>query len=78
LAGPSERGGSYQTGPVSYSYSFFHLIFALASMYLAMLMTGWGTHNAADAEQVDVVRRCRLTVSQHVLRAPMDSALETR
>ena len=29
------RGGSYQTGPVSYSYSFFHLIFALASMYLA-------------------------------------------
>lgn len=28
--------------PVSYNYSFFHLIFALASMYIAMLMTGWG------------------------------------
>lgn len=27
--------------PVSYNYSFFHMIFALASMYLAMLMTGW-------------------------------------
>ena len=26
--------------PVSYNYSFFHLVFALASMYLAMLMTG--------------------------------------
>lgn len=28
--------------PISYNYSFFHLIFALASMYIAMLMTGWG------------------------------------
>lgn len=28
--------------PVTYNYSFFHLIFALASMYIAMLMTGWG------------------------------------
>lgn len=26
--------------PVTYSYSFFHGIFALAAMYLAMLMTG--------------------------------------
>lgn len=26
--------------PVTYNYSFFHLVFALASMYLAMLMTG--------------------------------------
>jgi hypothetical protein len=29
--------------PVTYNYSFFHLIFALASMYIAMLMTGWGS-----------------------------------
>jgi hypothetical protein len=28
--------------PITYNYSFFHLIFALASMYIAMLMTGWG------------------------------------
>lgn len=27
--------------PVSYSYSFFNLIFALASMYAAMLLSGW-------------------------------------
>ena len=26
--------------PVTYNYSFFHLIFALASTYIAMLMTG--------------------------------------
>ncbi|CAD7699571.1 unnamed protein product [Ostreobium quekettii] len=29
--------------PVTYSYSFFHAVFALASMYMAMLMTSWGT-----------------------------------
>jgi len=28
--------------PVSYSYVQFYLIFALASMYVGMLMTGWG------------------------------------
>jgi hypothetical protein len=27
---------------VTYNYSFFHLIFALASTYIAMLLTGWG------------------------------------
>lgn len=31
------------TTPVTYNYAFFHLIFALASMYIAMLMTGWGS-----------------------------------
>ncbi|CAD7700183.1 unnamed protein product, partial [Ostreobium quekettii] len=29
--------------PVAYSYSLFHAVFALASMYMAMLMTSWGT-----------------------------------
>jgi serine incorporator 1/3 len=28
--------------PVTYNYSFFHLVFALASAYMAMLLTGWG------------------------------------
>jgi serine incorporator 1/3 len=28
--------------PVTYNYSFFHLLFALASCYIAMLLTGWG------------------------------------
>ena len=29
--------------PVTYNYSWFHSVFALASMYIAMLMTGWGS-----------------------------------
>jgi len=39
--------------PVAYNYSFFHLIFALASMYIGMLMTSWGTEDLKDQE-VDV------------------------
>ena len=45
---------SYPSGPVSYSYSFFHFVFALASMFLAMLMTGWGRDDYKGAERVDV------------------------
>jgi len=39
--------------PVAYSYSFFHLIFALASMYIGMLMTGWGV-GAEEKDLIDV------------------------
>ena len=39
-------------GPVKYSYSFFHLIFALAAMYTSMLLTGWGTRREDDTEAV--------------------------
>lgn len=39
--------------PVSYNYAFFHMIFALASMYMAMLMTGWGEVEQ-DKERIDV------------------------
>lgn len=45
-----ERGGGAASGPasdldgpVTYNYSQFYLVFALASMYIAMLMTGWGS-----------------------------------
>lgn len=37
--------------PVSYSYTFFHLIFALASMYSAMLLSGW----TSDSESPDLI-----------------------
>ncbi len=57
------RRGSHDSGreeraiseyePVTYNYSFFHLIFALASMYIAMLMTGWGTA-AQEKDRIDV------------------------
>ncbi|KAL8139313.1 hypothetical protein V2J09_005334 [Rumex salicifolius] len=40
--------------PVSYSYSFFHIIFSLASMYSAMLLTGWSTSVGSSGKLVDV------------------------
>ncbi|KAL0903151.1 hypothetical protein M5K25_027507 [Dendrobium thyrsiflorum] len=40
--------------PVSYSYSFFHLIFSLASMYSAMLLTGWSSSVGESRKLVDV------------------------
>ncbi|XP_011010290.1 PREDICTED: probable serine incorporator [Populus euphratica] len=39
--------------PVSYSYTFFHLIFALASMYSAMLLSGW-TDTSESSSLIDV------------------------
>lgn len=38
--------------PVTYNYAFFHFIFAVASMYLAMLMTGEPAVLANDAGAV--------------------------
>ncbi|KAL9275198.1 Serine incorporator 2-like protein [Drosera capensis] len=39
--------------PVSYSYTFFHLIFALASMYAGMLLSGW-TSSSESSDLIDV------------------------
>ncbi|KAJ6319159.1 hypothetical protein OIU76_014478 [Salix suchowensis] len=39
--------------PVGYSYTFFHLIFALASMYSAMLLSGW-TDISESSSLIDV------------------------
>ncbi|KAG6432213.1 hypothetical protein SASPL_103787 [Salvia splendens] len=45
-----ESGGA-EARPVSYSYFFFHIIFALASMYSAMLLSGW----TSDSESTDLI-----------------------
>ena len=61
LVGPSEvtadRSGNdaiVDYEPVSYNYSFFHMTFALAAMYVAMLMTGWSTSSALEVNTIDV------------------------
>jgi hypothetical protein len=53
---PIRRGGkrSSEPRPVTYVYSFFHLTFALASMYSAMLLTGWGNANVEEKDIIDV------------------------
>uniref|UniRef100_A0A1J3CCS5 Serine incorporator 3 n=1 Tax=Noccaea caerulescens TaxID=107243 RepID=A0A1J3CCS5_NOCCA len=47
------KDGEGEAKPVSYSYSFFHIIFALASMYAAMLLSGW-TDSTESASLIDV------------------------
>lgn len=48
-SGKGKNGG--EARPISYSYTFFHLIFALASMYSAMLLSGW----TSDSESPDLI-----------------------
>ncbi|GFR42829.1 hypothetical protein Agub_g3786 [Astrephomene gubernaculifera] len=50
---PQQQQDAAALAPVSYNYSFFHLIFALASMYIAMLMTGWGSEVQAK-DRIDI------------------------
>ncbi|CAN8269606.1 unnamed protein product [Cochlearia groenlandica] len=48
-----KKNGEGEARPVSYSYSFFHIIFALASMYAAMLLSGW-TDSSESESLIDV------------------------
>ncbi|KAK9992492.1 hypothetical protein SO802_027477 [Lithocarpus litseifolius] len=48
-----EKKTEAEARPVSYSYMFFHLIFALASMYSAMLLSGW-TSSSESSDLIDV------------------------
>ncbi|KAF8392482.1 hypothetical protein HHK36_022824 [Tetracentron sinense] len=49
-----EKEKETEARPVSYSYTFFHLIFALASMYSAMLLTGWSSSTSSSSDLIDV------------------------
>ncbi|XP_011034606.1 PREDICTED: probable serine incorporator [Populus euphratica] len=51
---PSEKEEKEKAKPVTYSYSFFHIIFSLASMYSAMLLTGWSASVGESGKLVDV------------------------
>ena len=52
--GAAARAALEDYSPVPYNYSFFHLIFALASMYMAMLFTGWGTASDMEKDRIDI------------------------
>ena len=52
--GSSKEDKKGESKPVSYVYSFFHIIFALASMYSGMLLTGWTSAGTESEELVDV------------------------
>lgn len=49
----SSDGAGTEFQPVGYNYAQFYIVFALASMYIAMLMTGWGS-GALSMDQIDV------------------------
>ncbi|KAE8715075.1 hypothetical protein F3Y22_tig00110187pilonHSYRG00520 [Hibiscus syriacus] len=49
-----EQEEEKENKPVTYSYAFFHVIFSLASMYSAMLLTGWSTSVGESGKLVDV------------------------
>ena len=51
LENSAEHEEKEKAKPVSYSYSFFHIIFCLASMYSAMLLTGW-TSSVGEGERL--------------------------
>jgi len=44
-AGAEDAASDFE--PPTYSYSWFHLVFACASFYVGMLFTGWGEEGAA-------------------------------
>ena len=52
----AEEGGKAvdEFVPVSYNYTFFHTIFALAACYVAMMLTAWASPEAMTSDRIDV------------------------
>ncbi|KAF9333568.1 hypothetical protein BG006_003454 [Podila minutissima] len=40
---------------VQYNYAFFHMVFALAAMYIAMVLTNWNTFKEIDANNSNLI-----------------------
>lgn len=48
-----EDESSAEDGPVAYNFSFFHVTFMLAALYLAMVLTNWETVSSLTGESTD-------------------------
>mmetsp|Transcript_291 Transcript_291/g.524 ORF Transcript_291/g.524 Transcript_291/m.524 type:complete len:422 (-) Transcript_291:90-1355(-) len=44
----TDKESDSEKGPVGYSYSFFHLVFALGATYVCMLLTSWSELSSSD------------------------------
>ncbi|KAJ1927210.1 Membrane protein tms1 [Tieghemiomyces parasiticus] len=52
---------------VTYNYAFFHFIFAVAAMYVAMLLTSWNTVDIGDSGELTVIGRSMAAVWAKIL-----------
>ncbi|RKP37686.1 serine incorporator/TMS membrane protein [Dimargaris cristalligena] len=52
---------------VTYNYTFFHFIFAMAAMYVAMLLTSWNTVDIGDSGELTIIGRSMAAVWAKVL-----------
>ncbi|CAK9203507.1 unnamed protein product [Sphagnum troendelagicum] len=50
----SKDEGNVTDDKVPYSYGFFHFVFAMGSMYFAMLFVGWNLHQTMHRWSIDV------------------------
>ena len=51
---PTQANAGQSSSPLRSRYSVFHVIFALAAMYMSMLMTGWNTADPTTGELKNV------------------------
>ncbi|KAF0493899.1 serine incorporator/TMS membrane protein [Gigaspora margarita] len=51
-----DYGNDDERSGVAYSYVFFHLIFAIAAMYVAMLLTNWNNVSTEDNNDGELVK----------------------
>ncbi|CAI2166684.1 14469_t:CDS:10 [Funneliformis geosporum] len=57
-----EHGLDDEKNGVAYNYGFFHLIFAIASMYVAMLLTNWNHVTTTGSDELVIIGQTYVAV----------------